>query len=604
MTAARPLVSPHAEYQARLAARRAEEERLGRAERRLSNARLAVFAAGLGVAWLVFGRAALAGAWLAAPIAGFLALVVAHDRVITRRRRAARAAAFYERGLARLEHRFAGSGESGERFADPAHPYAGDLDLFGPGSLFELLCAARTRGGEETLAAWLLGPAPPDVVRERQTAVAELRPRLDLREALALLGGDVRAGVDPETLLAWAGAPPAAIPRAARPLAAALAGTAALAAILLLASDAGPLPLVVALAGEGVLAALFHRRVSTMLRGVEKPGRDLGLLAELLARLEAERFSCPLLARLRAALESAGAPPSREVARLRRRIELLDARRNQLFAPIAGLLLWGTQLGLAIEAWRVRCGPAVARWIAALGEVEALSSLAGHAFEHPEDPFPEIVEGGPRLAAEGLGHPLLPEARCVRNDLGLDGEHRLLVVSGSNMSGKSTLLRTAGVNVVLALAGGTVRARRLLVSPLAVGASVRVVDSLQEGRSRFYAEIRRLRALVDLAQGPLPLLFLLDEILSGTNSHDRRIGAEAVVRGFLARGAVGLVTTHDLALAEIADALAPRAANVHFEDHLEQGEVRFDYRLRPGVVRKSNALELMRAVGLEVAEGA
>ena len=604
MTEQPPFVSPRAEYEARLAARRTDAQRLGRAERRLSNARLAVFAAGLGLAWLVFGRGALAGGWLAPPIAGFLALVVLHDRVITRRRRAERAAAFYERGLARLEHRFAGSGEGGERFADPAHPYAVDLDLFGPGSLFELLCTARTGAGEETLASWLRGPAAPEVVRDRQAAVAELRPRLDLREELALLGGEVRAGVDPETLLAWAGGPAVATPPAARPLAALLAGAAALAAILLVTTDVGPLPLLVLLAGEGVLAAVLHQRVSAILRAVEKPGRDLALLGELLARLEAERFASPLLGRLRAALESEGAPPSQELARLRRRIELLDARRNQLFAPISALLLWGTQLALAIEAWRVRSGPAVARWIAAVGEVEALSSLAGHAFEHPDDPFPEIADGGPCLDGEGLGHPLLPEARCVRNDLRLDAALRLLVVSGSNMSGKSTLLRTAGVNVVLALAGGTVRARRLRVSPLAVGASVRVVDSLQEGRSRFYAEIRRLRALVDLAQGPRPLLFLLDEILSGTNSHDRRIGAEAVVRGLLARGALGLVTTHDLALAEIAEALAPQAANVHFEDHLEAGEVRFDYHLRPGVVRKSNALELMRAVGLEVSEGA
>ncbi len=604
MTAAPPPPSPAAEYEARRDARRSEAERLGRAERRISNARLAVFVAGLAVAWLVFGSIGLAGAWLVLPIAGFLALVVAHDRVITRQRRAARAAAFYERGLARLEHRFAGSGADGERFADPGHPYAADLDLFGPGSLFELVCAARTRGGEETLAAWLRGAAAPAAVRERQAAVAELRPRLDLREELALLGDDVRAAVDPEILLAWAAAPAVVVPHWARMLAATLAAAAALLALGLATGDLGPLPLLGALAGEGALAAALHRRVSGILRSVEKPGRDLELLAELLARLEAERFDCPLLARLRAALEADGVPPSRQVAGLRRRIELLDARRNQLFAPIAALLLWGTQLALAIEAWRVRAGPAVARWIAAVSELEALSSLAGHAFEHPEDPFPEIVEQGPCLVGEGIGHPLLPEARCVRNDLRLDQEFRLLVVSGSNMSGKSTLLRTVGVNVVLALAGATVRARRFIVSPLAVGASVRVVDSLQEGRSRFYAEIRRLRALVDLAQGPLPLLFLLDEILSGTNSHDRRIGAEAVVRGFLARGALGLVTTHDLALAEIAEALAPQAANVHFEDHLEQGEVRFDYRLRPGVVRKSNALELMRAVGLEVVDGA
>jgi DNA mismatch repair ATPase MutS len=203
-------------------------------------------------------------------------------------------------------------------------------------------------------------------------------------------------------------------------------------------------------------------------------------------------------------------------------------------------------------------------------------------------------------AGEVLGHPLIPESRNVRTDLRLSDEPRVLVVSGSNMSGKSTLLRTAGVNVVLALAGAPVRARRLRLSPLQVGASIHIQDSLQAGASRFYAEIKRLRQIVDLTHGSVPVLFLLDEILHGTNSHDRRIGAEGVVRGLLDRGAIGLVTTHDLALARVAEELAPLAANVHFEDRLEDGKMTFDYRLRPGVVQRSNALELMRSVGLEV----
>ena len=180
------------------------------------------------------------------------------------------------------------------------------------------------------------------------------------------------------------------------------------------------------------------------------------------------------------------------------------------------------------------------------------------------------------------------------------GELRVLVVSGSNMSGKSTMLRTVGTNTVLGLAGAPVCARRLRLAPLAVGASIRIKDSIQEGTSRFYEEITRLRRITRITEGELPVLFLLDEILHGTNSHDRRIGAEAVVRGLVERGAVGLVTTHDLALAQVADALAPRGANVHFQDHLEDGRMVFDYRMQPGVVTRSNALALMRAIGLEV----
>ena len=243
-------------------------------------------------------------------------------------------------------------------------------------------------------------------------------------------------------------------------------------------------------------------------------------------------------------------------------------------------------------------GPALAGWIAAAGEFEALASLSGYAFEHPNDILPEIADTGRLFAAEALAHPLIPAARVVANDVRLDDATRVLLVSGSNMSGKSTLLRTVGIAAVLAQAGAPVRATRLRMSPLALGATLRVQDSLQEGRSRFFAEITRLRAIVDLTAGPTPVLFLLDELLAGTNSHDRRVGAAAVVKGLAARGAIGLVTTHDLALADLANDLGVGAANVHFSDTFQNGEITFDYRMRPGVVQTSNALELMKAVGI------
>jgi DNA mismatch repair ATPase MutS len=242
----------------------------------------------------------------------------------------------------------------------------------------------------------------------------------------------------------------------------------------------------------------------------------------------------------------------------------------------------------------------VGPWISTVGEFEALCALANYAYEHPADPMPEITSDGPTFEGDDLRHPLIPASRSVGNSVKLNKELQLLVVSGSNMSGKSTLLRTAGVNAVLALAGAPVRAARLRLSPLALGATMRIHDSLQEGTSRFYAEIVRIRQIVDRASGEIPALYLLDEILHGTNSHDRAIGAEAIVKGLIDRGAIGLVTTHDLALAKVADAIAPRAANVHFEDQFDGDKLVFDYRMKPGVVQKSNALELMRAVGLKI----
>jgi hypothetical protein len=577
----------------------------------IGNTRLGIFLAGSALAWLSFRSQLISPWWLLVPGAVFLVLIVVHERVLRARRRFERGAAFYERGLGRLEDRWTGAGAQGLRFEEQSHLYAADLDLFGKGSLFELLCTARTRAGEDTLAAWLRSPAGAEEIRSRQAAVTELRPRLDLREELSLLGADVRSGVDPEALSAWVAAPPVRVSRYARVAAGLLSSVALLVLVLWVIelvkflSELRPVApefhgLLLVSLFEGALALPLRARVRSILSAVERPGRDLKLLSQVLERLERERFQSPRLAALRAALDSDGLPPSRQIAKLDRLIVLLDGRRNQFFAPIAALLLWGTQCALAIEHWRQTSGPAVSRWLAAVGEIEALCSLAGYAYEHPADPFPEISEGTGSFEGEGIGHPLLAEERCVRNDLQLGHPERVLIVSGSNMSGKSTLLRTIGTNAVLAMAGAPVRARRLRLTPVAIGASIRIQDSLQAGSSRFYAEITRIRGIVELTNGPFRLLFLLDELLHGTNSHDRRIGAEGVVRALIDRGAMGLVTTHDLALAHIADVLAPRAANVHFEDHLEDGKIRFDYRVRPGVVERSNALELMRSVGLDV----
>jgi len=561
---------------------------------------MVVFLAAVAVAWSGCDTGWWSAWWAGVPLAAFVGLVVTHDRVIRSRQRAERTAGFYEAGMARLEDRWSGAGNGGERHLNAHHPYAADLDLFGRGSLFELLCTARTRGGEDTLARWLLAPASAGEIRARQAAVAELRPRLDLREEVALLGDDVRAGLDPQTLEAWGAAPPIFARRQLRTVALALVVLTAAAAVAWIACGAGPLPFAALIVAEAVLAAWLRPRVAQVIRAAQHPDRELALLAEMLSRLESEAFATPWLVQRRAALDTDGDPPSRCIARLHRLIHLLDARKNQLFAPLSGLLLWSTQLALAIDAWRIKNGASIGRWVTVIGEVEALSALASHAYEHPADPFPDVIQGTCQFEAVGLGHPLLPEARCVRNDVCLGGKPRVLVVSGSNMSGKSTLLRSVGTNAVLAFAGAPVRAGSMCLSPLSLGASIRTLDSLQEGTSRFYAEITRLRQVMTIAEGAPPLLFLLDEILHGTNSHDRGIGAEAIVRGFLQRGAIGLVTTHDLALARVADALAPQTANVHFEDHMENGLMHFDYHLRPGVVTHSNALALMRSIGLDV----
>lgn len=591
---------PREVYRRRLEARRAELSAQRRIDARLSLLRLLVFLGGAALVWPVAMTRSLEWTWMILPVAAFAAVAWAHDRVIRARTAARRAVAFYEAGLARLEDRWAGAGVKGLEYLDPGHPYADDLDLFGPGSLFELLCTARTRTGERTLARWLLGAAPPDEVRLRQDAVRELRSALDLREDLARLGEAVRADDDPDGLIGWASAAPLLAARWPMWLGVVLAVANVAVVVGWLWGTTGRLPVVLAVAASAAFALAFRSRVGTVLGGASRPDQELRLLSGVLARLERAAFQTPWLRSLRAALDADGQVPSRRIAHLARLVELHDSRRNMIFAPVAALLLLGTQLAFAMERWRATSGAAVARWLDVLGQLEAVCAVATLAYERPADVFPEIVDEGPVFAGRDLGHPLLPEAVCVRNDVELGAPLQLLLVSGSNMSGKSTLLRTVGILAVLAQAGAPVRASRLRLSPLAVGACMNVRDSLQEGTSHFYAELKRVRSIVDIGGEGRPLLFLLDEIFHGTNSHDRRIGAEALVRSLLDRGGIGLVTTHDLALADIAGALGARAANVHFEDRLEDGRIAFDFRLRPGVVRKSNALELMRHVGLNV----
>ena len=594
-------------YRSRLAERRATAAQHDQQHARLAWARLGVFGAGVViVAWL--GRAS--APWLVLPGAAFVVLLYIHARVLNARDRAARAVAFYERGLARLEDRWQGTGERGERFRDPNHLYAEDLDLFGAGGLFELLIESRTAAGEDLLAAWLKAPAPQEEVHQRQAAVAELAPRLDLREALAVVGPDISRSVRTQDLLAWAAEPPhlaASWPRVVLPVVAAVST-----GLIVQWIWTGEPPdwLVPALAVQGLLAWRFRHAAHHVAHGVEEREQELRVLATLIERLDRESVASPRLVALRQRLHATGYAPSQEIRRLARLVEILSSGHNQIFAPISALLLVGTQLAFAVERWRARCGPVVPVWLDVIAEYEALCALAGYAAEHPEQPFPELISGPPRFDAQAIAHPLLPRT-ATANSVSLGGSApHLLLVSGSNMSGKSTLLRTVGLNAVLAQAGAPVRATHVTMTPLAIGATLRIQDSLQAGRSRFFAEISRIRDIVALTQSvgsdqrddarPDHVLFLLDELLSGTNSHDRLQGATGILSGLLERGAIGLATTHDLALTDIAVRMDRLAENVHFDDRFEDDRLIFDYTLKPGVVQSSNAIALMRAIGLEV----
>lgn len=586
------------EYKQRLADRRSRVAAFDQQHVATGNLRLLLGIAAGTIAWQSLSANRLSLWWLAVPLTGFVALMIRHEYILRRRKFAQRAVQFYERGIARLEDRWAGTGESGLRFADPAHPYSGDLDLFGKGSLFELLNQSRTQGGQDFLARWLQRPSSREQILLRQQSIQELQPSVDLREEIFVLGEEVKAAVDSGRLIEWAESPGLLQQTQVRWVAAALSLVVLASFVAMLITGISSL-FALALLVVSAFGYWLRPRVLSVITDLDEAVHDLELLSELLLHIEKRDFTSERLRTLKSALNTAGLPPSRHIRNLHRLAELIDSRDNVLLRVVGPPLLYGTHLAFAVEQWRAANGPQIRSWLDTLSEFEAISSLACYRYEHPHDPFP-VFEEGCVLEGESLGHPLLRDDRCVRNSVKLDAGRRMLVVSGSNMSGKSTYLRSIGVNVVLAMAGAPVRARSLKLCPLAVGAAIRVTDSLHEGASRFYAEIVRLRRIMDLAGGETRVLFLLDELLAGTNSHDRRIGAEGILKELIARDAVGLITTHDLALTAIADAIGPIAVNVHFEDHLEGGQLRFDYTLRPGVVQKSNALELMRSIGLDV----
>ena len=593
---------PRIEYTQRLEARLKTIAGKERVHLQLGYWKLATIVAGLVLAWASFARNLFSPYWLIAIVVFYVLLAVRHDRVIRARTHAETAAAFYRRGIARIEDRWPGTGETGERFRDTKHIYAEDLDLFGRGGLFELLSTARLPMGENRLANWLCVPSSKEAILERQGLLQSLRDNLDLREDLAVEGEDLRVKLNPETLEGWSEGP-RILPAGAMRAVAALLAVFFLAALIYDFVASTHIPVLLVLVIEAGMLRWLRPRAQTVIGGLATNEEGLLLFAEILKRIEREQFTSPRLQGFSAELKRGAEPASRAIRKLALIVSWIDARESPL-ALLAELpLLYSVHVAFAAEAWRARWGKRMRGWIEIVGEMEALLSLAAYSYEHPADPYPEIAgrENSQALfEGEELGHPLIPAARCVRNSVRLDAKLRVLLVSGSNMSGKSTFLRTAGINAVLAMAGAPIRGKSLRLTPLSIGSRIRSTDSLQENRSSFYTEILQIRQVFELMKTGAPLLFLFDELLEGTNSNDRRAGAEGLIRALLNHGAIGVVTTHDLALTDLPHVLGDQVQNKHFQDYVEDGKMRFDYKLRDGVVAKSNAIELMRLIGLEL----
>ncbi|MBK7973964.1 MAG: DNA mismatch repair protein MutS [Deltaproteobacteria bacterium] len=612
-----PTADIRAAIETALAERRARVEDLERRDAGFSNLRLATVVAALlvGVAGVVVDGRLMAGLGVAA--LAFVIVVFRHADLLRELERARRAVSFQERRLAVARHEWRGTGSTGERFRDDRHDYAADLDLFGAGSLFELVCAARTWLGESTAAAWLLSPASAAEIRARQSATRELAERLEFRERLWLAAAPEVAKLDPAKLVAWASEPPRFPDRRAVRLGAIVVSLLTITALALRAAGHpwGAYLLGPAFAIHLAFFLKTRHAAAEVTAGIDNVEPALAATHESLAGIEREPFTSAPLSKARERLAGAGAgagtaSASVSVARLHRIAGWLDNLHDfYLAAFVAPVVFWRLHCALALEEWRARNGAVLGDWLAILGELDALAGFAALAETHPDWCWPEVLAGSaggasplPVVEATALGHPLLPPDRRVANDLALGAAPaaQLWMVSGSNMSGKSTWLRSIGSAAVMALAGAPVCARAMRLHSLRVVTSLRVVDSLADGASHFLAEVKRLKRALDVAESGAATLVLFDEILHGTNSRERTLGARAITGRLVELGAVGLVTTHDLALVALADELGERAVNVHFADHVEDGRMHFDYRIRPGVLASTNALAVMRSVGIEL----
>jgi len=556
-------------------------------------------------AWLLYagvlskGSAKLVPAWsFLLPLPLVAAAGLWHGKNRDKWLRLIRLRKLHERGVARMDGEWRG-GFTGEEFRVPHHVYDVDLQVLGEGSLFEMMCTARTGIGRRQLAEYLLHKRDMNEAKSRQEAVRELAPRSDLREQVELLG---RFSFQESTwgvFSDWIAVPAATAPgwvRVAIFVTSLTLGLIVVGGFITAFPLAILVPRIVPLVAILIGAAWFYRaRTNRLNAAASRVGVELGVVREGIELLAGAKFqSKKLLAIQRRVSDGHAAPILRRLERLTNALAQCEKPQFDLFAQALAVR---TQLCFAIEQWKLQHADQLGAWLDSWGEFEALTAISGYTWEHPDDVFPEFAEGDASFTARDLGHPLIPVASCVRNHIELSARNRFYVVSGSNMAGKSTLLRSIGLNVVLANAGAPVRASSLRLTNLEVLASLSIVDSILEGKSKFLAEVERIRKMLECARHA-PVLFLIDEILSGTNSRDRRIASEGVIRALVNEGAIGALSTHDLALTEIAGLDGLAGTNVHMSARPGNDPMDFDYLLKPGVTTETNALAITAMMGV------
>ena len=531
-------------------------------------------------------------------IVAFIYLLACHDQIYRNLRIKKRQLKFIQDSEQRRSDGNYPDGPDGSCHVTSDHPFAFDLNLIGKNSLFSSLCIAKTKNGHELLAKWLLNVSPRHQILCRAESVKELQNEIELRlERIGLVQHSAN-GIGLDHTIEWSESSLPDVSNFVVAIAVLLAITNSLTFCFWLFFD---FPLSFFLPGllfSFLLYGIHFNNLRNIIWRVRRQGDTFRLLSFLIKILSRKKWNSSLLIQISAEVSNGS---DRFIRSLGTTIDCWQARMNQLVAPFAFLVLWDFFFAKAILIWHRRHGRSVRKWIHAIAQFEALDSLAHQTFLFPENCFPCISDSSlPFIVGNNLSHPLIPFSKCVKNHVEISYPTQFLIISGSNMSGKSTYMRTVGINAALALAGGSVHASKMTLTPLQIVATLQIQDSLHEGLSRFGAELARLRQIIQLSHIQPPLLFFLDEIFSGTNSRDRFAGAKGLIKDLISRSGIGMVTTHDLALAEIVQEMNPLGKNGHFVEQFDNGCMTFDYKFRPGVVVGSNALGLMKAIGVNV----
>lgn len=545
--------------------------------------------------------------WLLLPgIIGFNALAKWHERTKQQKIYYSNLVTVNQQEIQTLQHKFDHQ-PTGDKFYEEQHPYLDDADIFGAASVYQYLCRANTHIGQKTLANWLKYSSTTQAINQRQAAVTELSQLVVWRQHMQAIGfnlSDLENDSDMEQLTNWIKSRNLLIDKKWLPI------LCIVLSIVCIASTLGWFMGLVHYAFPILfifinlqLARYYQQAINTIIGQTAQKVPLLRTYLALIQAIEDKKFQNPLLLNLQAAYKGDDKKnASDRIKKLNSLSVSLDIRHN----PLAYFLLntfglWELQYCLAIERWKTEQQGGFSDWLFNLGEFEALNSLANLQFNQPNWVVPTIHDSYFALQASELGHLLLHPDKRVCNNINIDGAGKLILITGSNMAGKSTFLRTIAVNMILALAGAVVCAKQFSCSNVCVYTSMRTKDSLQENESSFYAELKRLKQIIEAVEDPnVPVFFLLDEILKGTNSQDRHAGSIALVHQMLTNNTSGIIATHDLALCKLANEFEGAIENHCFEVNIHETGMHFDYTFKPGVCKSMNASLLMQQMGIKM----